>query len=102
MKCQFPERVTPLKKIPQRKENEFTSRMSQIGFVVALCLTQSALAAAQNPFGAPPSPDAQKCVALAELNLEAASGGPAVITSARIADVRGTGLEELARFPGRF
>jgi hypothetical protein len=54
MKCQFPEHVIPLKEIPRRKENKFTSRMSQIGFVVALCLTRSALAASQNPPGAAP------------------------------------------------
>lgn len=94
MKCQFLERLAPLKEIPRRKENKFTSRMSQIGFFMALCLAQSALAAAQNPPGAAPGPDAQKCAGLMELNLEAAPGGPAVIASARIVDVPGTGLEE--------
>jgi Tannase and feruloyl esterase len=40
-----------------------------------------------------PGPDAQKCAALTELNLEDAPGGPAVITSAHIVDVSPSGLE---------
>ena len=61
-----------------RKQNECTSRMSRIGLVIALCLTQSALAAPQNvPGAAPLGVDAQKCAALTELNLKTAPGGSA-------------------------
>ncbi|HEY6386829.1 MAG TPA: hypothetical protein VIX91_14215 [Candidatus Acidoferrum sp.] len=66
--------------------------MSQISFVMALCLAQSALAAPQNVPGAAPGPDAQKCAALVELNLEAVPGGPAVVTSAYVVEVPATGL----------
>jgi hypothetical protein len=59
------ERLAPSKEIPRRKQNECTSRMSRIGLVIALCLTQSALAAPQNvPGAAPLGVDAQKCAAL--------------------------------------
>jgi Tannase and feruloyl esterase len=51
------------------------------------------LAAAQNPPSAPPGPDAEKCRALTALNLEAAPGGPALITSARLVDVLASGLQ---------
>lgn len=32
--------LTLLKGIPRQEENKFTSRMSRIGFVLALCLAQ--------------------------------------------------------------
>ena len=93
MKHHVLERFAPLKEIPRPEQNKFTSPMRRIGFVIALCLTESALAAAQNPPGVPPRPDAQKCAALTELNLEAAPGGPAVITSAHLVEVSAGGLE---------
>ena len=40
-----------------------------------------------------PGPDAQKCAALTELNLEDALGGPSVITSAHLVEVPISGLE---------
>jgi hypothetical protein len=46
MKRRFLERFAPLKEIPRPEQNKFTSRMSQIGFVIVLCLTESALVAA--------------------------------------------------------
>jgi hypothetical protein len=91
MKDQFLERFAPLREIPRQEQNKFARRINRIGFVITLCLTESALAAAQNPPGAPPSPDAQKCAALAELNLEVAPGGPAVITSAHVVEVPASG-----------
>ena len=47
------------------------------------------------PFASPslPGPDAQKCAALTEFNLEDALGGPAVITSAHLVEVSASGLE---------
>jgi hypothetical protein len=66
-------------------------------------LLGSALAAPQNvPSAAPLGAEAQKCAALMQVNIEDAPGGPSEITSARIVDVPGTGLEEMARFPGGF
>src|ERR1700730_1272757 len=49
--------------------------------------------AAQDARVEPQTQDTQKCDALAELNLEATPGGPAVITSAHIIEVPATGLE---------
>ncbi|MBB5344336.1 tannase/feruloyl esterase family alpha/beta hydrolase [Tunturibacter empetritectus] len=69
--------------------------MSGIGFLIVLYLIASTLATAQNtPGGTPPVPDAQQCSALAELNLENAPGGPALITSARLVEVPASGLKE--------
>jgi len=53
------------------------------------CLTTTRPAAALDP----PSPEAQKCTALVNLDLEAAAGGPALITSAQLVDVPANGLE---------
>jgi hypothetical protein len=53
------------------------------------CLTTTPPAAAQDA----PSPEAQKCTALVNLDLEAAAGGPALITSAQLVDVPANGLE---------
>jgi len=50
-------------------------------------VSSTGLAAAQSPPDAPPNPDAQRCAALTEFNLEVAPGGPAVITSAHIVEV---------------
>src|SRR6516164_2211209 len=51
------------------------------------------LAAAQNAPGAPSGSEAQKCVALMQLNLEISPGGPALITSARLVEAPADGLE---------
>jgi len=74
-------RVSPCTSQP----NDFASQVEPRG-----CVT---VAAAQNPPSAPPGPDAQKCVALTELNLEAAPGGPAIITSAHLVEVPVSGLD---------
>src|SRR5215470_14530005 len=58
-----------------------------------LCMAITSSAAVQNTPSRPPSPDAQKCTALVSLNLEAAAGGPALITSAQLTDVPANGLE---------
>jgi Tannase and feruloyl esterase len=73
--------------------NQFTTAASRAAFVMVLCLIVSNLAAAQNPPSAPAGAEAQKCVALMELNLKGAPGGPALITSARLVDVPASGLE---------
>ena len=49
-----------------------------------------------------PSVDAQSCAALAQLNLEDAPGGPALITSARLVEVPPTGLEEWVVHPSGY
>jgi hypothetical protein len=102
MKDQFLERFAQLREIPRQEQNKFARRISRIGFVITLCLTESALAAAQGSPGAPPSPDAQKCAALAELNLEVAPGGPAVITSAHLVEVPASGLARWTLTPSGY
>jgi len=92
MKGHILEQLAPLKEVLRPQQNKFTSRMSRIGFVIAFCLTESALAAAQNPPSGPPSADAQKCAALTAFNLEA-PGGPAIITSARLVEAPASGLQ---------
>src|SRR5580704_5407273 len=72
-----------------------------LALVMLIDLSGSALAA-QNPPGAPPSPDAQKCAALAELNLEVAPGGPAVITSAHLVEVPASGLARWTLTPSGY
>ena len=69
--------------------------------VVGPCLILSTFAAAQST---PPGEgsDAQKCVALAQLNLENAPGGPALITSARLSDVPPSGLEQWFAIPSGY
>jgi hypothetical protein len=93
MKRHFLDLLARLRESPRPEENKLTSRMCAIGFVLALCMTESALAAAQNPASAPPSPDEQKCTSLMALNLEGVPGGPAVITSAHLVEVPASGLE---------
>ena len=56
MKRHFLRRLATLKEIPCSERNKFTSRMSRIGFVIALCLTEPILSAAQNSPGAPAGP----------------------------------------------
>ena len=63
-----------------------------IAFLAFVGLSGPALAA-QDARVEPQTQDTQKCDALAELNLEATPGGPAVITSAHIIEVPATGLE---------
>jgi feruloyl esterase len=84
------------------RRHTFASRVSRMGFVMALCLFASTLAAAQNPPTVPPGADAPKCAALAQLNLETAPGGPAIITSAHLVEVPANGLEHFIFAPGGF
>lgn len=48
MKCHILEQLAPLKEILRPQQNKFTSRMSRIGFVIAFCLIEPGLAAAQS------------------------------------------------------
>ena len=61
----------------------------------AVSTTSSEIISTDPPLTSPsaPSVDAQKCTALAGLNLEDAPGGPALITSARLLEVPTDGLE---------
>ena len=60
---------------------------------LTVLLTTTPLAAGQNAPSGPLGPEAQKCAALFNLDLEGASGGPALITSARLVDVPANGLQ---------
>ncbi len=71
------------------------SSLSMMRWIALLALTglSGSAVAAQEPGREPPTQDAQKCIALTELNLENARGGPALITSARLVEVPASGLE---------
>jgi feruloyl esterase len=91
-----------LVQILPRQTSAVRSLMSRIG-VMVLCLVASTSAAAQIAPNAPQSgPDAQKCAELAELGLEDASGGPALITSARLVDVPPSGLDQGITIPSGY
>src|SRR5260370_33273665 len=67
--------------------------ISRSGLLLAPSMPFPALIAAKSAPSMPADPDAQKCAALMALNLEAAPGGPAIITSARLVEVPASGLE---------
>lgn len=69
------------------------SMLRCIGLVVLMGLSCPALAAQSAPNALLPPPDAQKCASLANLSLQDAAGGPALITSARLVEVPASGLE---------
>jgi len=72
----------------------FVSRVIRTSVVIALCLILCAVVAVQKlPTAPPQSADAQKCSALAELNVEGAPGGPAIIMSARLVEVPASALQ---------
>src|SRR5271165_2088698 len=75
---------------PQSACNLFIVRW--IAFLAIAGLSGGALAA-QEARVEPQTQDTRKCDALAEFNLEAIPGGPAVITSAHVIEVPATGLE---------
>jgi feruloyl esterase len=102
MKHHFLQRLEPLKKIPGAVQIKLTSRMSRVGFVIALCLIEPVFAAAHNVPNSPNRPDASECAALMELNLEDAPGGPAFITSAQVVDVPTTGLDRPTSAPSGY
>src|SRR5579859_2471113 len=66
-----------------------------VRWLAVLMLTDlsGSVVAAQSAPSASPGPEAQKCAALTSLNLEAAQGGPAIITSARLVEVPASGLQ---------
>ena len=74
----------------------------RMGFAMVLCLIAPIFAAAQSKPSAPTEPEAQNCAALADLNLEDAPGGPALITSARLVDVPPSGLEQWLVIPSGY
>ncbi len=102
MKRHILERLAPSKEIPRSEQDNFTSRMDRIGFVLALCLIASTSASAQNAPTASVGAEAQKCAELVGLNLEDASGGPALITSARLVEVPASGLEQWVVAPSGY
>ena len=78
-------------------------RVSLLTSLTLLCLTITSSGVAQNATGASrQSADGQKCAALAELNLEAAPGGPALITSAHLVEVPASGLEQWVVIPSGY
>jgi len=88
---------------PRLRRGRFAHRVHRMALVVVLCLVPSTLAVAQNtPSGPRPDPEARKCAALAELNLEDVSGGPAIITSARTIEVAATGLDQWIVVPSGY
>ena len=75
----------------------------RMGFISALYLIAATFSAAQNASGvAPPGPEMQQCAMLADLNLETAPGGPAIISSARLVDVPASGLEQWFVIPSGY
>ena len=102
MKDQFLKWFASLREILCQEQSKFARRIWRIGFVLTLCLTGLASAAAQSPPDVPPNPDAQRCAALTEFNLEAAPGGPAVITSAHIVEVPTSGLARWTLTPSGY
>jgi feruloyl esterase len=103
MNCYLLEPNAPLAGVPRRQQNGFVSRMSRMGCAMLLYLIGSTLLAAQSSPSAPPSsPDAQACAALADLNLEDAPGGPALVTSVRLVEVPATGLERWILTPSGY
>jgi feruloyl esterase len=67
--------------------------MSRAAVFIALCFIVRT-AAAQNAPNTRADAENQKCVALLQLNLESAPGGPGVITSAGLVEVPANGLEQ--------
>ena len=78
------------KPCPRRACNLLIARW--VAFVAFLGFSGPALTA-QDARVEPRSQDTRKCDSLAEFNLEAIPGGPAVITSAHVVEVPATGLE---------
>jgi hypothetical protein len=86
--------LTPWKEKPHPRRVCSLFIVGWIAFLPFVGLSGPALAA-QDARVEPQTQDTRKCDALAELNLEAIPGGPAVITSAHIIEVPATGLEHL-------
>ncbi len=90
----FPDALGSWREIRHLVQDKSTSGMSRVAILMAFCLILPALGAAQNAPGKPHNAENQKCAALAQMNLENAPGGPAVIMSARLVDVPPSGLEQ--------
>lgn len=83
-------------------QDKSTSGMSRVAILMPLCLNLPTLRAAQNAPSKPPNAENQKCAALAQMNLENAPGGPAVIMSAHLVDVPPSGLEQWFVIPSGY
>lgn len=72
-------------------------------FTVAWWLVLANALAAQNSRADPPrGSDAEACAALADVSLENAPGGPALVTSARLVAVPASGLERWILAPSGY
>src|SRR5215469_15089669 len=100
MKAHFSDRLRSNEASTLHTNHPF--RPSRVGFIMALGLLLPAGGAAQKVPSPPLHAEAQKCVALAQLNLESAPGGPALITSARLVDVPASGLEQWFVIPSGY
>jgi feruloyl esterase len=77
-------------------------RLTSLTSTVLLWCLVPTIAAGQNAASVAAGPEAQKCAALMQLNLESTPGGPAVITSARLVDVPTSGLEQWFVIPSGY
>ena len=102
MKRNLCEGLGSWKEIVRLMKSKSASRMSRVAVFMPLCLIMPILGAAQNALSTPPNTENQKCAALAQLNLESAPGGPALITSARLVDVPPNGLEQWFVIPSGY
>jgi Tannase and feruloyl esterase len=93
--------LSMLEKKPHLRRACSLSIVGWIAFLAFVGLSGPALAA-QDSRVKPQTQDTRQCDALAELNLEAIPGGPAVITSAHLVDVPSTGLERWILTPSGF
>jgi hypothetical protein len=81
----------------------FFSRPGKVCLGTLFFLILPAFAVAQvTQRGEPSTADAQKCSALAQIKLEDAPGGPAIITSAQLVEVPATGLDQWIVIPSGY
>ncbi|MBB5318930.1 tannase/feruloyl esterase family alpha/beta hydrolase [Tunturibacter empetritectus] len=81
----------------------YLPRFAGVCLGIPLLLLATSLAMAQDtPSAAPSTPDALKCAALAQLKLEDAPGGPAIISSAHLVEVPSTGLDQWIVIPSGY
>ena len=102
MNLNFRDRLGSWREIRRLLQDKFTSRMRRAAISMPLCLIMPTLGVAQNAPNKPADAENQKCVALTQLNLESAPGGPALITSARLVDVPQSGLEQWFVIPSGY
>jgi feruloyl esterase len=93
--------LTTLEEKPHLRRACSLSIVGWIAFLAFVGLSGPALAA-QDARVEAQTQDTQKCDALAELNLEATPGGPAVITSAHLVEVPASGLARWTLTPSGY